>query len=125
MALSIQPVIFTDGTQEFIHFSDTSLVPAKVNVQQYHTKIFSSASDRSITLDLGPGSCRGHLKLITYCKQEDSSSTVTISPRKMFMGTQIVLEHEGDQVEMMWTGMVWVVIRSLNILNLEIGPTVN
>lgn len=124
--MGIPTIILTDGTQEFISISDdeTVVVPDNVSVTNAHTKIFSTAQKKTVSLGLPDGVERGQMKMITYCQQDSLDVTIDIVPKRFYNGVKIILSRKGDQIHLVWSGFTWILSSSLNLIDPEFGPDV-
>ena len=103
----------TNGMQESL-CDDGSYI----SVSCYHTKLYTTTE--SITVHLEKGLQVGQLKKITFCYKGDNK-TATINLTSNWLGTvsHVMFYNEGDQLSLIWTGGVWSVLESLNIVNLQ------
>lgn len=122
--MGIPSIVVSDGTQEFIIVTDDDPVPETITVTNAHTKIFSTARNKTATIVLSEGLERGQMKTVTFCKQDYSDSTIEIIPKRFYNGVKVVLLRKGDQVQFVWSGFTWLLVSSINLMDPEIGPNV-
>ena len=107
---SLGVFIIPSGNQESL--SGTG----NLSLDCYHTKLYTIDTDGDFGLN--PGLQTGQIKKITYIfKGTEGSKAVVNIPDLMGTQTHIEFTEVGDQIELMWDGVNWVVLSTLNITN--------
>lgn len=96
-----------------------------INVNVYHTKIYST--NKNITLNMNSGRQEGQTKLITFTFKGNENADITLNcPSLTGDYTSILFENVGDQVQLIWTGTVWIPLVTLNVSNPSLNtPVIN
>jgi hypothetical protein len=90
-----------------------------VDVGVYHTKLFT---DSDQIFEMPAGYQDGQLKLITLVRRGGLAEVRC--PDLMGDDGRITFSHAGDQIELMWANSSWCVVKSWNMLNLELETPV-
>ena len=87
-----------------------------INVNCFHSKLYSRNQPVSITLDNGIQD--GQLKKLTFIYKGAELAVVTIEcPALSSTNSQIVFSEVGDTAQLMWTGGNWSVLETINVTN--------
>ena len=110
---TLAPFYPTNGMQESLCDDE-----AYISVSCYHSKLYTTTD--SVTMHLNRGSQNGQLKKITFLyKGDNKEATITVTSNWLGSNSRVVFYNEGDQAVFLWTGGVWVVLETMNVVNLQ------
>ena len=89
---------------------------SRINVNCYHSKLYTR--NKPITLQLGNGIQDGQLKELTFVFKGAEDATCTVECAALSStNSEIIFQEVGDQVQLLWTGGSWTVLKTLNVTN--------
>jgi len=110
---TLAPFFIMSGNQESISKGD------HISVECYHTKVYTVTTP--VKFILNDGYQAGQLKKITLVHKGNTDANVTIDcislPREL---SKIEMVNVGDTVTLMFTGGIWIILETINIMNVSL-----